>query len=184
LVELLQPEAMSEKEGGSPASSAAESDESAVGPMPESCHPKIRAIYDYWQRIHPAAGLPGRQHFDPVDIPALLANVYLIDVAAGGEEFTFRLMGTRAEAFFGGSFTGQPVRTAYVTDHKSRTYADIAAMLRDRLPRWRRGPTYYVKNRELAMVERVYLPLARDNTTVDMILGLVVARALDSDFIC
>jgi len=175
---------MSGKEGGSPAPGPAESDESAVGALPESCHPKIRAIYDYWLHIHPAAGLPGRRHFDPVDIPALLANVYLIDVAPGGTEFTFRLMGTRVEAFFGGNFTGKPVRTAYVTDHKSRTYADIAAMQQDRLPRWRRGPTYYVRNRELAMVERLYLPLADNGETVDMVLGLVVARAVDSDFIC
>jgi hypothetical protein len=175
---------MSDKEGGLPASSAAESDESAVGSVPETCHPKIRAIHAYWRSIHPAQGLPGRQHFDPVDIPALLANVYMIDVASDGAEFTFRLMGTRAEAFYGGNFTGKPVRSAYITDHKSRTYADIAAMLQDRLPRWRRGPTYYVRNRELAMVERLYMPLARDGTTVDMILGLVVARAVDSDFIC
>ncbi len=175
---------MSEKNGEPPASSAAESNESAVGSLPESCHPKIQAIFDYWRRIHPAQGLPGRQHFDPVDIPALLANVYLIDVAQDGAEFIFRLMGTRAEAFFGGNYTGKPVQNAYVTDHKSRTYADIAAMLQDRLPRWRRGPTYYVRNRELAMVERLYVPLARDGKTVDMILGLVVARAVDSDFIC
>lgn len=175
---------MSENEGGLPASGAAEADESAIGAVPESCHPKIRAIYDYWQRIHPPAGLPGRQHFDPVDIPALLANVYLIDVAPDGAEFTFRLMGTRTEAFFGGHYTGMPVRAAYVSDHKSRTYADITAMLRDRQPRWRRGRTYYVRNRELAMVERLYLPLAADGKTVDMILGLVVARAVDSNFIC
>jgi len=175
---------MTENEGGSSAPGPAESNESAVGAVPESCHPRIQSIYDYWLRIHPARGLPGRQHFDPVDIPSLLANIYLIDVAPGGAEFTFRLMGTRAEAFFGGSFTGQPVSSAYVADHKSRTYADIAAMRQDRRPRWRRGPTYYVRNRELAMVERLYLPLARDGETVDMILGLVVARAVDSDFIC
>lgn len=172
---------MSDQEGSGP---APEADESAIGPVPESCHPKIRKIYDYWLAIHPEGGLPGRQDFDPVDIPALLANVYLIDVAPGGAEFTYRLMGTRAEAFFGGNYTGQPVRNAYVTAHKSRTYADIAAMLQDRLPRWRRGPTHYVRNRELALVERVYLPLARDGTTVDVVLGLVVARVLDSDFVC
>jgi hypothetical protein len=175
---------MSDKEGGGPAPGAPDAEESATGAVPESCHPKIRAVYDYWLSIHPAEGLPGRQHFDPLDIPALLANIYLIDVAPDGAEFTFRLMGTRAEAFFGGNYTGQPVHTAYVSDHKSRTYADIAAMLKDRLPRWRRGPTYYVRNRELALVERVYLPLARDATTVDIVLGLVVARALDSDFVC
>lgn len=181
---ITQWRAMSDKEGGGPAPSAPDADESATGPVPESCHPKIRAVYDYWLSIHPAEGLPGRQHFDPLDIPALLANIYLIDVAPDGAEFTFRLMGTRAEAFFGANYTGQPVRNAYVSDHNSRTYADIAAMLKDRLPRWRRGPTYYVRNRELALVERVYLPLARDAATVDIVLGLVVARALDSDFVC
>ena len=173
---------MSDKEGGIPG--ATEPNETAVGPVPESCHPKIREIYDYWLSIHPAGRLPGRQHFDPVDIPSLLPNVYLIDVAPGGRDFTFRLMGTRAEAFFGGNYTGQPVSRAYVSDHNSRTYADIAAMYRDRLPRWRRGPTFYVQNRELALVERLYLPLARDGSTVDIVLGLMVARVVDADFVC
>lgn len=39
---------------------------------PADCEPKIRAAYDYWRRIHPAQGLPGRQHFDPANIPRLL----------------------------------------------------------------------------------------------------------------
>ena len=36
-------------------------------------HPRVARLYRYWLSIHPpGGGLPGRQHFDPVDVPELL----------------------------------------------------------------------------------------------------------------
>ncbi|MGD1876654.1 MAG: hypothetical protein ACFB13_04040 [Kiloniellaceae bacterium] len=57
--------------------------------LPKGAAPKIKALFDYWQSIHPAArpggsgdeaSLPGRQHLDPIDIPELLPNIWMIDV--------------------------------------------------------------------------------------------------------
>ena len=65
-----------------------------VGNIPEDCHPKVQALVAYWRSIHPAEGLPGRQHFEPCDIPTLLASLYLLDVCPQSGALTFRLMGT------------------------------------------------------------------------------------------
>lgn len=149
--------------------------EYSVGVLPDNCHWKIDGLFRYWQSIHPASGLPGRQHFDPGSVPNLLPNICLVDVPTGEADFTFRLMGTRLETFYGGNFTGQPFVNAYVKGARSRAYVDMQSMLSDSLLRWRRGPASLVRHREHIVVERLLLPLARDGEAINMILGLIVA---------
>src|SRR3546814_9213349 len=47
---------------------------------PSGYHPDIAALVAYWHSIHPPQGLPGRRHFDPVDVPWLLPHIWLLDV--------------------------------------------------------------------------------------------------------
>src|SRR5690348_8213244 len=48
--------------------------------LPENCDHRLRELYEYWRSRHPAEGvLPGRQHFDPVDVPKLLPWIWLVD---------------------------------------------------------------------------------------------------------
>jgi hypothetical protein len=54
-------------------------------------------FYEYWLGKGRGAGkaMPARADIDPLDIPALLANVFLIDVVPGNpRRFRFRLVGT------------------------------------------------------------------------------------------
>ena len=153
-----------------------------VGNVAPDCHPKIRALTDYWLRIHPAAGLPGRQHFDPVDIPELLPSIFLIDVAPGAVDFTYRLCGSRLVEFFGADFTGKSFQSAFIRPKAAHAYRDLQESVRLRQPRWRRGKSAFVPSREYAEIERVYLPLAADGETVDMVLGMMLARYAGAEF--
>jgi hypothetical protein len=153
-----------------------------IGNIPQDCHSKVRLLLDYWLSIHPPAGLPGRRHLDPMDIPLLLPNICLIDAPTPAADFSFRLMGSRVETFFGGNFTGKPFVSAYIKNQRSRAYVDMCGMLEDRRPRWRRGPAELVENREYVEIERVFLPLAEDGTKVSIILGLLLAKLGDGDF--
>lgn len=85
-----------------------------AGDPPSDCHPKIRDFLNYWVSIHPTEGLPGRQHLEPTDIPALLPNIFMVDILETSADFMFRLMGTRLKEFFGGDFTGKPFVSAFV----------------------------------------------------------------------
>lgn len=154
-----------------------------MGNVPDGCHPKIRRLVDYWLSIHPPSGLPGRRHFDPMDIPMLLPNICLVDVPTPSADFSFRLMGSRVETFFGGNFTGKPFVSAYIKNHRSQAYVDMCGILGDRAPRWRRGPAGLVENREYVEIERVYLPLAEDGETVSIILGLILTKLGDAAFL-
>lgn len=151
---------------------------SLVGDPPADCDLRIRQIHDYWLSLHPAEGLPGRQHFDPLDIPSLLPNIVLIDVPTESSDFTFRLLGTAVENFFGGSLQGQPLINAYTAGHESPAYRDVCGVYADREPRWWKGRAHYVRNRDYVVAERIHLPLARDGAHVDMILGLLVANRM------
>jgi len=157
--------------------------EQFVGVLPDHCHPKTRQIHEYWRSIHPAEGLPGRRHFDPIDIPRLLPNICLIDVPAPEGDFIFRLMGTKAVEFYGADFTGKPFVSPYIKAAESQAYNDLCGTWADRLPRWRRGQASFVRNREFVIIERLYLPFANDSATIDMVLALLLAKYGERDFI-
>lgn len=72
-----------------------------------SLHPKIRGLTEYWVSIRPPGLLPGRQHFEPLDVPALLPNLWLVDVIRGAApRFRYRLVGTNIARAFDGDPTG------------------------------------------------------------------------------
>lgn len=154
-----------------------------AGNIPESCHPKVRELAAYWLSIHPARGLPGRQHFEPMDIPALLPHIYLVDVCPETRGFTFRLMGTALAKLFERDYTGLPFEGAYDSGKRSHSYRDMTEMLASRQPRWRKAPGYFMKDRDHLTLERVNLPLARDGQTVDIILGMILAHTKSGELI-
>ena len=140
-------------------------------PVPETCHPKIRRVVEYWRKIHPAEGvLPGRQHFDPIDIPQLLPNVWLIDVSHDPLRFRFRLLGTAVVEYAGEDNTGRWFDEA-MPNFNPRVFADV---VETGLPSWARTRSRMRPYKEYRELERVRLPLARDGKTVDMILCLTV----------
>src|SRR3546814_3761584 len=83
----------------------------------------IKALYDYWQSIRPNdLALPGRRHFDPLDIPELLPNIWMLDVKRDPLRFRFRLIGIDIVRFTGRDSTGQwldEVYPGYAADRQS-----------------------------------------------------------------
>lgn len=139
-------------------------------PSPEAMHPKIDAIIRYWQSIQPPTGLPGRQHFDPRDIPELWRNIMMIDVAHDPLRFRFRLLGTTIIDYAGEDNTGKWF------DERWPDYDDtpLRRIVEQRAPSWWRGPPQLRPEKHYFELERVRLPLARDGETVDLLLGLTV----------
>ena len=139
-------------------------------PAADACDPKVRAIVEYWQSVHPETGLPGRQHIDPVDIPRLLPNIWLVDVERDPVRFRFRLMGTLVVEYAGEDNTGNWFDQRW-PDFDPSEYAKVVETGE---PTWARGRSRWRPERDFYEIERVRLPLARDGETVDMILVLTV----------
>lgn len=139
--------------------------------IPEECHPKVRAIHDYWRSKHPTGGgLPGRQHIDPIDIPQLLPNIWLIDVKRNPYRFRFRLVGTLVVDYAGEDNTGKWFDER-LPDFDPSVFIDVVESGR---PSWARGRSKMRPEKDYYELERVRLPLASDGVTVDMILSLTV----------
>ena len=143
--------------------------------LPPHANAKIVAIHEYWRRIAPGRGvLPGRQHLDPVDIPRLLPHVWLVDVAGVPRRFRARLIGTTLQR------SGIPLKPGiYVEDPiapalRETVLADFRFVAETRQPVWFRGAPRARHDTAIFEIERIFLPLAADGTTVDMLLNLTV----------
>lgn len=147
--------------------------------LPPDCNPEIRMIVDYWRSIHPNSGLPGRQHLDPVDIPNLLPSIRLIDVVGAPPRFRTRLMGTKLVAAVGQDYTGMWLDDVFHEFGKSSACLGLNTVTRTGTLNWRRGHPAMMHGKEFMIIERVYLPFARDGRDVDMILTYVMLG--DSD---
>jgi len=141
---------------------------------------RLRRGLAYWASRRPAAGvLPGRADIDPLDIPDILPFVELSDVVDGGADFRFRLIGTHLVDADGLNPTGLLHSAFFVHPpyraHQAALYGWVVAhrrplYSRSRIPTDRLG--FHV------LTERIYMPLAADGRTVDMVLNVQVCEGV------
>lgn len=140
-------------------------------------HPKIRELHAYWRSIHPPdRRLPGRQHFNPLAVTPLLPNIWLLDVIREPLRFRYRLVGTRIVDTLGGERTGQWLHEAHPEfDPSAPRFSHYTQVARSGEPGWRRGKPILMSYVErCAELERIFLPLAADGVTVDVILAMTL----------
>ncbi len=137
---------------------------------------RVAAFIAYWESIRPAPDLlPGRQHFDPIRIPHLLPNLWLIDVMPGWpRRYQIRLVGgALVEAGFIGR-TGDFMDDPRLSPDPERVIAVLDRIVEARRPDWRRGVAIVDHTKYVDSIERAMMPLARDGRNVDMILSMTV----------
>ncbi len=142
--------------------------------LPVDSAPKIRALFDYWRAIHPESGLPGRARFDPVDVPELLANIWMVDVAREPLRFRFRLVGTEIVKFTDRDHTGRwldEVYPGFADSSAYRFYRDCALAAR---PAYRRGQVPTRSGAKTVVAEQLTLPLAANGRDVDILLMMTL----------
>ncbi len=142
---------------------------------PASFHASARALFECWQAMHPAHGLPGRQHFDPGSVVELLPNIVLVDVHREPLRFRYRLLGSGVDSIQGRSLSGLWLDEAYAGAANGAVLIDeYTRVATTGTPRWWRGPPRVVPFPGCRLVEVLRLPLASDGTTVDMVLGMAL----------
>lgn len=122
----------------------------------------------------PEGELPGRKHFDPTDVPRLLPNLWLMDVHRDPLRFWRRLVGTKIEEFAGMNLTGGWVGDRLSGTRLSGVHAYLMDVVESKQPNWRCGKSLIRFEKDYAELERLYLPMADDGETVDMILAISV----------
>lgn len=143
-------------------------------------HPKIRRFFDYWQAKHSVpkhsgGGLPGRQNIDPLDIPELLPNIWLLDVQHEPFRLRYRLVGTGIVEARGRDQTGQWLDEAHPELASDPAYLErYKAVVESGKPSWRRGQPRFWFHADFGLIENLILPLAADGAHIDMLMILTV----------
>ena len=134
---------------------------------------KLRRLYDYW-RSHCRGGVvPSRRDIDPLDIPDLLPNVFLLDVVGDAEDFVFRLAGSMVEDAFSMVLRGKSIADIEKAAGTTIPVAQHIEVARGGGPRYREG-TVMVAGREHWRTQRLLLPLSSDGRHVDVLLGCAI----------
>lgn len=132
--------------------------------------PPLNEFLTYWNSIKNEKAMPARPDLDPVDIPAMLPYVFLVDVLAATGDFRYRLVGTDIARNTRRDFTGfllSEIRDigsqGKLIDMYKRTVASKAPVV-ERFPFKTRGGVekYY---------DVVTTPLSSDGRQVDMLFG-------------
>ena len=132
---------------------------------------RLRLVYGYWHALAMAAGgLPSVQAFDPLRLPRLLSNLWILEVAADTRRFRMRLAGESINAVYrrniGGQYFSdvfQASEVALMVERYTRTLTEPAIV--------RAIGAVYVAAGRLIQGERLALPMIGRGGLTDTMLG-------------
>lgn len=132
---------------------------------------RLRSLYAYWHALGVAAGgLPAIQTFDPLHLPKLLSNLWILEVAADTHRFRMRLAGENINAIYRRNIAGQyfsdvfqPEELALVVKRYTRALGAPEIM--------HAIGTVYVAAGRLSQGERLALPMLGRSGLSDTMLG-------------
>lgn len=142
--------------------------------LPDACAPEIAELYNYWQSIHPKEGLPGRQHFDPLDVWKLSPKIWMLDVMHDPLTLTVRRAGMEIVDFTGREVTGLDMADLFPDIKSSDAWPSIAKAAETGVIYFRRAKIMSNPEKDFIESERLYLPLAANGRDVDMFLNITV----------
>lgn len=132
---------------------------------------RLRLLYDYWLALARAAdGLPPLQAFDPLRLPRLLPNLWILEVAPDTHRFRMRLAGENINMVYrrniGGQYFSdvfQPSEVALMAARYTRALGEPAIV--------RAVGTVYVAAGRLSQGERLAMPMIGRSGLTDTMLG-------------
>lgn len=147
-----------------------------TAPLSALSHPDHVRIYDYWLARKPADGLPSRRDIDPTDFPKLLPRVAVIAVEDGDgrSHYRYRLAGTEIVTRAGRDPTGKRFEDLYQGDYLATATALYDELRASRQPHFSERVFPIGDGESYLRYDRLILPLASDNQTVDQFLLLIV----------
>jgi hypothetical protein len=135
-------------------------------------NPDLRALYAYWDGLRHGRLMPRRTDIDPTQIPKLLPYAFMYNAAPDGS-FTIRLAGEELTTFLPKSPVGQAAGSTMTQSGAEMIVQILAAVVRDRAPKFRAGKAHWQPNRAHHDFEACFLPLSSDGETVDVIFGAI-----------
>jgi hypothetical protein len=139
--------------------------------IPAPQDPVLMRILEYWNSKRGGRSMPSRADMDPpLELRGLASNIILYDVL-GPAQYRVRLVGQAIVEFSGYDATGRPAAASMSPRAAEITIEILDSVASRRAPRFRAGLVHWHRNKSYRKFEACFLPLSRDDNTVDIILG-------------
>lgn len=151
-----------------------EQDGFGVDTPPVLADERLRALYEYWLALgRQAGGLPSVQDFDPLHLPKLLANLWILEVAPDSHRFRMRLAGENINAIYRRSIGGHYFSDVFAASEVTLVVARYSRALAEPAILHAVGAIYAAVG-SLLHGERLALPMLGRSGLTDTMLGATV----------
>lgn len=139
---------------------------------------RLAELHRLWRDKQALRGaLPARADFSPAEMRSFITDLYMVDVLPGlpgaaAARFRYRLIGTAITARTERDVTGRFFDEIYGADTLENFSASFHWIARHKLPLRSYG-TMDFSNKGFLAFEALEVPLASDDSTVDIILGVM-----------
>ena len=139
-------------------------------------HPEHREMLAYWRDRKGDSAVPLRSRFDPLDFPALLPRIAVIEVIEADEKvrFRYRLAGTEIAARAGRDPTGKFFEDLYEGSYLQSAVSTYADLIKSALPHYSQRVFPIGNGVSNLRYDRLILPFSSDGTKVDQFVLLIV----------
>lgn len=137
--------------------------------------PRLADLLAYWQNRVSDGRLPARPEFDPLELRALIGQMYVIDVVGAPAHYRYRLIGTGIVEPAGADATGKTVREVFGAGYSDAVVRAFDHVVKSRRPLRFSGRMQW-HDREFMAYESLLLPLASDRRTVDVLFGAMLIQ--------
>lgn len=148
--------------------------EGAIGvqcdPTLSFARPELKGLLDIWNEKRGGRQMPARADLDPLDFPAHLGHLFIVDVESAPRRFRYRLIGTEITKIVHRDVTGRYLEEVYEGQHLVALTEFFSRVLIERMPLRIYCLTGHPRNPVYAY-DCVLLPLSADGDTVNKILG-------------
>ena len=135
---------------------------------------RLRSLYDYWHALGLAAGgLPSIQAFDPLHMPKLLANLWILEVAPDTRRFRMRLAGENINVVYRRNIGGQYFSDVFEPSELDLLVARYTRAL-DEPAIFRAVGAVYSAAGHFSWGERLAMPMLGRSGLTDTMLGITV----------
>ena len=132
---------------------------------------RLQSLYEYWAALGRAAGgLPSIQAFDPLHLPRLLSNLWILEVAHDTQRFRMRLAGESINSVYRRNIGGQYFSDVFQSSEVALMVARYTRTLTEPAIVRAIGAVYVAAGR-LIQGERLALPMVGRTGFTDTMLG-------------
>ncbi|MCH2393457.1 hypothetical protein [Oceanibaculum sp.] len=148
----------------------------------------VREFLGYFRKLHPQDRLPGRDAFDPIELPRLLPDIVLAKVVPSDTpdmkyRFLVKVAGDTVLKSVDRPIIGRYLDEFVTAEDPSPRYpiADREQVVETGCLVFRRGKPRLKFRLDFSSIEVCHFPLASDGRTVDHVISIIVYEALDRD---